>query len=266
MNSKSTSVAPSLRIPREQGHLPDLTPKLSQVPGWRSYSSGNLHAAFHAVAAAVTRDKNDGRAWELMGLVLRDLGKPKSAVSALETASLLVPMHPLSQICLAECYAVIGKRRLARDLYLSQRQIVQESVQLLLLVAAGLEGIDEPHLAMETCRQASAVDPDSGQVHYDMCFYASRCGSRVSVVENLAWRAVELEPGNVHFRVGLASLLVRLERFDKAHWVVSKLTVEQINQVTCKCCLARIQQLYIDMADEERSQWCHERLVALGSN
>ncbi len=263
MHAGSKATTQSLRIPRHEDALTRLIPKLSDVAGWSEYSQGDLEAALEVVAKVVYGNENDGRAWELMGLVFRDLAKPKSAVNAFENASWLVPLHPLSQICLAECYGVVGKRVLARDLYLSQVESAMSCAELLLLIAAGLEGIDEPHLAMEVCRKASSIAPDSGQVVYDMCFYASRCGSQISVIETLAWRAVELEPQNVHFRVGLSSLLIRLERYSKAHWIVSSLSDQQIHEITCVCCLQRIKQLYVAAADVVRSQLCEQRLLDL---
>lgn len=253
----------SLRVPRQAEQLSQLAPRLDSTDGWKEYVQGDLWGVCEITAATVSRDEHDGRSWELMGLAFRDLSKSKSAVHAFEQATLLVPLHPLSQICLAECHAVLGRTELARDLYLAQVDSSADNVDLLLLVAAGLEGIDEPHLAMEVCRKAGAVAPESAQVVYDMSFYAARCGSQASLVEALAWRAVELEPRNVHFRVGLASLLIRLERFSKAYWVVHTLSNEQIQEVTCKCCLERIMRLYLGAGDQERFQHCETRLQVL---
>lgn len=263
MSTNSHTSAPCLRIPRDADALERLVPKLGSLPGWQAYAQGNLWAALEVVAQTVSQNEEDGRPWELMGLIFRNLVKPKSAVNAFERAALLVPLQPLSQICLAECYGVIGKKSLARDLYLNQAELYANSAELLLFIAAGLEGIDEPHLAMEMCREASSIAPDSGQVVYDMCFYACRCGAPISVIETLAWRAVELEPDNVHFRVGLASLLVRLGLPSKAHWAVNALSPKQISEVSCACCLERIKQLYESVSDTPRSKQCAQRLIDL---
>ncbi|MEM8734838.1 MAG: hypothetical protein AAGG44_11475 [Planctomycetota bacterium] len=243
--------------------LSGLAPRLEGLEGWEQFVDGQLWAAYRAVAVRVSEDESNGRAWELLGLVFRDLAKPKSAMNAFERAGLLVPLHAFSSICLAECYAAVGKARLARDLYLSQVEDLDVGADLLLLIASGLEAIDEPHLAMETCRKASYLDPDSGQPHYDMSYYATKCGAQLTLVESLAWRAIELDPTNVHFRVGLASLLIRLKRPQKAHWVIARLEERQFSEITCECCLGRLKELYLSVADVQRSRWCEARLCVL---
>lgn len=257
----SQEVEQGLRVPRQAETLEQFAPRLCGLPGWENYSAGQLWPALKEITRAVAANEDAGRNWELMGLIFRDMAKPKSAINAFEQASVLVPLHPFSSLCLAECYGSIGKRELARDLYLVQAESeqVMASTDLMLLVASGLEGVDEPHLAMELCRKASQLDPDSGQAAYDMCFYASRCGAQPALIESLAWRAVELEPRNVHFRVGLASLLIRMHRFDKAYWVVSSLTKCQICDITCECCLERIERLFEFRGDEGRAAVCRQR-------
>jgi tetratricopeptide (TPR) repeat protein len=199
----------------------------------------------------------------LLGLVWRDQGKVLKAADAFERAALLRPIQPLSRLCLAECYAVLKRHTLARDLYLIQAEQGAEDVDLLLLVASGLDGIDQPQMAMELCRKAAYLDPECGQVAFDMCFYAMRCGRASSLVESLAWRAVELEPENVHFRIGLASVLVRLNQLERAIWVLRYLENEHFRQVTCRCCLERIMELYRAAGDNARVQNCMRRLGEL---
>ncbi|MEM7475468.1 MAG: hypothetical protein AAF483_10790 [Planctomycetota bacterium] len=253
----------SLKIRKQAEGFTQSLAKLQDLPGWPEYCRGELNSAVEKISSALYSDEENGFGWELMGLIFRDLGKPKSAINAFERASLLVPMHPLASLCLAECYGAVGKTELARDLYLSYADCLDGQVEHLLLVAAGLEGIDEPHLAMEICRRASGIDPDCGQIAYDMCFYASRCGAQPALIESLAWRAVELEPDNVHFRVGLASLMIRLERLEKAFWVVGSLNSEQISSINCYCCIERLVALYDSYGDNERAELCRMRLRLL---
>jgi tetratricopeptide (TPR) repeat protein len=212
--------ARSLRIPRRLETLGDLTSRLVSVPGWHHYLEGALDKAARDTIEHLKSEPHDGRSWELLGLIYRDAGFTKNAADALERASLAVTIHPLSLLCLSECYGVLGRRTLARQLYLMVADNNPDASGLLPLVASGLDGINESHLAMSVCRRAATVEPSSGQVAYDMCFYAYRSGASVSVVESLAWRAVELEPNCGLFRVGLASLLMRLGDWKKVGWVV----------------------------------------------
>lgn len=236
---------------------------IAAVPGWQDYCEGNLAAAVAAVSARLEVEPNDGHCFELLGLAYRDLAEPYKAADALERASLLVTIHSLSRLCLAECYAALQRLELARDLYLSQAEEQRDDAPFLLMIAAGLEAINEPELAMQLCRQAARIEPESGQIIYDMCFYAMRCGCPASLAESLAWRAVELEPENVHFRIGLSSLLLRMKQPDRACRVLRQLKGAQLRQLTCECCLQRIATLYGAAGDAARAQCCRQWMAEL---
>lgn len=235
-------------------------------PAWTAYTSGHLPEALAHADAAIRADEYDGRAWEVRGLALRDLKKPLNAADAIERASLLVPICAETRIALAQCYGTLRRRTLARDLYIELVESNDLSVALLLDVAAGLEAVDEPKLAMEVCRRAGWRDPEAAQVHYDMGFYAARCGYPPHVVEALIWHAINLEPGNVKYRLGLASLLTRLHRMADAHRVVKFLSSQQIGEINCKCCLQRIGELFEQAGDAERGALCQRRLEKLNAS
>lgn len=253
----------SLRMPKRPDRLRACVESLCSVCGYDCYCRGNLEEAIELIRDHLRVSPDDGAAWELLGLALRDLGQPEQAAGAFERASLLHCIQPLSRICLAECYAVLKRPQLACDLYMMQVEELCDDVEMLLLVASGLDGIDRPHLALDVCRRAAHVDPQSGQVPYDMCFYSVRCGCRASVAKSLAWRAVELEPSNVHFRIGLASLLIKLEERERAAWVVSRLEQEQIEQVSCRCCLARVADLCKQLGELQAYQACLAQLKSI---
>jgi tetratricopeptide (TPR) repeat protein len=236
---------------------------LADVTGWWAYCRGNLADAAIAVGQQLRHDEGDGRAWELLGLIRRDAGKTIGAVDAFERAALLVPLQTLSRLCLAESYGMLRRTDLARDLYMLQAEQAAADGELLLRIASGLDGIDHPQLAMDLCRRAATLDPQSGQVAYDMCYYAMRCGCSASTAESLAWRAVELEPDNVDFRIGLASLLVRLDECQRACRVLGRLARENFAAVDCRCCLERIAELYRQAGDSHRHRLCLQRLERL---
>lgn len=240
-------------------------PQPNCVPAWNAYRSGDLPEGLKRADAAIRADEDNGRAWEVRGLALRGLNKPLEAADALERASLLVPVCPEARIALAACYGTLRRRKLARELYLELVANTELTVALLLEIAAGLEAVDEPKLAMEVCRRAGRRDPEAAQVHYDMGFYASRCGYPPHVLEALVRRAIELEPGNVHYRVGLASLLIRLDRTVEAQRVAQALSPQQIGEITCKCCLQRIDELFEQAGDVERLALCRSRWQELAA-
>ncbi|MEC7428260.1 MAG: tetratricopeptide repeat protein [Planctomycetota bacterium] len=251
----------SISMPLRPDDLSSALKGLFGVPGWKNYRAGELAAAIAWASRRLSVEPNDGRAWELLGLAYRDSGDIGAAVDAFERATMLVVLHPLSRVCLTECYAVQKRYELARDLYLTQADEGTGDSQLLLLIAAGLEGINEPQLAMDICRRAGELDPGSGQAMYDLCFYAMRCGCTASLAESLAWKAVELDPGNVEFRIGLASILIRLDRIEKAMWVLRYLAKSQFQNVNCVCCLERIATLYEAVGEAEGMRRVRSRLL-----
>lgn len=259
-------VKPALRIPREQDDLVLLTGWLVTAPGWHEYLSGDWDAALDAALRAVTIDPYDGRSWELLGLVYRELKQPLRTADAIERASLTHVIHPLSSLCLAEAYGLLGRRNLARQLYLLVTENQRHDHQVLLLAATGLDAIDQVRLALDVCQMAQAMAPDCGQAAYDMGYYAFRCGLSMTVIESCAWRAVELEPESTIFRVGLASLLMRHGDWDRASLLIAEFTPLQICEIPCLCCVERVAELYRFAQDMIRLEWCQARIAAFGDN
>jgi len=109
-------------------------------------------------------------------------------------------------------YGKIGRTQLSRDLLVELIADRDMTPELLLEVATGLDLVESSDLALKACRQAIAADPLLGQPYYALGYYASRCGYPPNYFVSLARKAISLEPRNTTFRVGLASLLLRLSR------------------------------------------------------
>ncbi|MCA9116924.1 MAG: hypothetical protein KDA79_17720 [Planctomycetaceae bacterium] len=228
-----------------------------------AWLTGNTEGALWLIRRVLLIDADDGRAWELRGLIHRDRSEPEECVSALEMASLLVPLSPLARFALAESYGKAGRRELSRDLYLELVQNPATTVPLLLQAACGLDSIDRPAAAMWACRSALDRDPGNGQACYDMSYYAARSGCPLRIVESLARKAVSLEPDRLQFRIGLASLLLRHDRAAEAGRVISGVSPDQLHQLDCQCCLERIAELCETVGDWQRVVVCRERLLQL---
>lgn len=235
-------------------------------PAWAAYKSGELAEALRRADAAILADEDDGRAWEVRGLVLRELHKPLGAADAIERASLLVPICPAARIALAQSYGTLRRTALARELYMELVASAELSVALLLEIAAGLEAVDASPLALEVCRRAGCLDPEAAQVYYDMGLYATRCGYELRVVEALIRRAIELEPRSLQYRLGLVSLLAQMDRIADACRAAQLLSSQQIAEINCKCCLDRISELFDRVGDAERRAVCRRRRQELGAS
>jgi len=228
-----------------------------------AYEAGDVETALNLVKRRLRLDKEDGRGWEMIGLIQYSRRRFAIAVSALERASLLVPLCPAARVCLAHGYAKIDHEDLSRDLLAELIDDQSLSVPLLLQVATGLDSIDSPGMAMLTCRVAAERDPDHPQTFYDMGYYAARSGHHPNITEALARKAITLDPENVCYRVGLASLLVKQGRDDEAYHFVSRFTNEQIERISCRCCLSRIVDLFEQQGDLRRVVLCRQQLLVL---
>ncbi|QDU95477.1 tetratricopeptide repeat protein [Lignipirellula cremea] len=225
-----------------------------------AWHAGDLDRALHISYTALSKDEDNGRLWELRGLIHRDRGEPHQCADAIERASLLTPLQPLARVCLAEAYGQLNRRELARDLYRELFHASDMTVALLLQTAVGLDAIDQPALAMRACQNAIELDPLASQPYYDMGYYAARCGRPPQVVESLARKAISLDPDRVSYRVGLAALMLKHERFEEAYEVVSHISQEQIRSVRCRCCLVRLVSLFEQSGDATRAEQSRQQV------
>ncbi|MEW4486516.1 hypothetical protein AB1L42_00460 [Thalassoglobus sp. JC818] len=229
----------------------------------KAYEAGEFENSLLLIKEFLRRKKEDGRGWELLGLIQYSRGRIAVSVSAIERATLYVPLRSVTRVCLALGYARVGQEELGRDLLVD---LVNEPVlttELLLQVAAGLDSLGEPGFALQAARTATEKDPDHAQAFYDLGYYVGRCGYPSSVIEALARHAISLEPERACYRIGLAKLLVGQQREDAAYELVRDLSIEQIKQVNCHKCLQRIVELYQSVGDYRRVILCREKLLQL---
>ncbi|WP_404306445.1 tetratricopeptide repeat protein [Neorhodopirellula lusitana] len=230
------------------------------------FEAGRFHTAIQFSQYAVSQNDEDADAWLVLGMSLIEISEWPDAIDALENASLLQPLDNLPRISLAIAYGAIGHRKLSRDLLMAVATSGTANADELLKIAAGLEAIDQPRLAMEACRQAGKQTPDASEIHYKMGYYAQKCGHPNSVSEALIRHAINLDPQNIHYRIGFASMLIRLGRQNEAITLVDHFIPAKLDEVTCACCLKRIANLFFDSDDIERARMCAERIAKLNES
>lgn len=74
---------------------------------------------------------------------------------------------------------------------------------------------------------------------------------------------MELEPENVQFRIGLASLLVRLGKQGHAYFLVKRFSAAQLREISCIGCLRRIGAVDARHGDAARELLVQPQLVGL---
>ncbi|WP_166823682.1 tetratricopeptide repeat protein [Thalassoroseus pseudoceratinae] len=228
-----------------------------------AFENGELEVALHSAKNYLKQSPECGYGWELLGLIQGTRGRFAIAVSALERASLFVPLRPLARVCLGYGYGKIGRTELSRDLLCDLIDNSQMTIDMLLQIASALDAIDQPGDAMRACRVATERDPLNAQSYYDMGHYAARCGYPIHLIEGLARKAISLDPENVCYRIGVAGMLIKQDRHDEAYGFVSELSLEQIQEITCECCLRKVVKLYETQHDYRRVVLCQQRLLDL---
>lgn len=202
---------------------------------------------------------------ELLGLILHERGQVSEATDTIEKAGLVVSLRDKSLIALASGYAERGKIDNAREMYLQLALSNRLPSEMMLEVAARLEAIDAPYLAMQVCEWITERDAEFAQAYYDMGCYSARVGNALHLTEALTQHALQLEPDNVNYRVGLASLMIQLDRDEEAVEALRSVTNEQIAVVKCRSCLGRIAALMRRHDHAERADACDDRIAALES-
>jgi len=233
---------------------------------WAAFEADAVHSALLEAKRYLHCHPDDGRGWELMGLIQHQRGRFRRAVAALERATCLVPLNPASRVCLAHSYAQIGRVALSRDLFLMLAEDESLPVDLLLQVAAGLEELQDAAGAMRICREATVREPEHAQAFYDMGYYAGLCGYPPRMTESLALKAIDLDPERVCYRIGLAGLRIQMGRNQEAYDLICSLTREQVQEICCDNCLRRVMWLWDAAGDAERVAWARTRLRELGSS
>lgn len=163
--------------------------------------------AAEAAACGVIEFPLDGRFWELGGVAHWMGGHTEASVLSLEEASVLKPLHPFSQVALADGYEQSGKRELARVIW----GFLSGPIGGPRLVAA----LDRPagsapdyHLAFAAYRAVTDREPRNHHAWFGLGASLGRAGGDPERAADCFAVAVRLAPGVVPYRLNLAEACV----------------------------------------------------------
>lgn len=239
--------------------------KIDLKTAWLRYLAGDLRVAEALCLALLSKNSDCGKSWELLGLVYYDMARTPDAIDALERASLATPMSQQARIALAAAYADSRRYELARDLYLEIAKSTGLGTTLMLEISVGLHRLGGNEAAFKLCRKAIHCDPSVARAYYDMGYYGWLAGCSPEAIEPLIRFALELAPANLQYQLGLVSLLVATNRAEEATALAKQIPLEQYSQITCRCCLERLEKLVQLAGDTARSLACETQLAAVSS-
>lgn len=218
---------------------------------------GSFAEAADALATALDQYPDNGRLWWLRGVAAYHEADYNLARTALEHASLLVPLDGRTQCLLADAYARSGFVQESRNLLQVLADDPASGIDVLPFLAAGFGMLGDYEQALGMCRRAADYNPQDPQAHFGMAYYLQRLGYPPGIILPPATRAFELEPNQLLFRSSLAFLLSELGRHEEAYDLLRDVSVKDW---PCACGLRRMKSLFQVMGDFGRWQECSERL------
>jgi len=225
------------------------------------YRVGQYDQALDMLRPVLTVYPDEGRLWELCGLIHRAMSDCPPCLHALETATTLVPLSFTAQCALADCYVHTDRTELASDIYSHlKKQIKRLPVDLLKNLAIGFESLGDIESALEVSREAAFLEPTSAEHRYATAYFMAQMGLPTESVVDWAQEAVRLDPDRAQYRIGLSGLMQTAGRIDEAYECVSVLTQQELKTVPCGKCLERLAQLFQMLEDASREATCRSEI------
>lgn len=227
------------------------------------FEHGLIAPALAVVTRVLDRFPEEGRFWELAGVIYHAQQDHERALFHLETASTLVPLSARAEAVLAAEHWRSGRVELARDAFIHLASRTDLPTALLAAVAAGLGRTGHPCRALEVCREAARRLPEADEAWYAMAYYMSRLAYPVETVLRVMERALALDPRCVMYRVAVALLCDRAGDVRRAYHFLSGLEVEELVALRCPRCVDRLASIFARAGDAVRHGVCRDRRAAL---
>lgn len=226
------------------------------------YDSGLHSLALKVLDDHLATQPQDSRSLELKGIICHALQDFETGRAAIESASCLYPLTPSAELALADCYWFLDEHDMAAWLYGQLASRDQIPFPLLSGLAIGLSRLKDYDRAMGVCQKAAEIEPNCHHSRYGVAFYMSKSGYPPEFIYPVLTKVVSLAPGIFCYRMAVATVLCRMREFDRAYLSIADATIEELESVTCRCCLERLIRLYGFAKDQRRSEACIRLLKA----
>ena len=229
---------------------------------WLQQAADLFEVKQHADVAAIAREglaafPHEGRLWQALGNALWYLDRWRESHHALESASALIPLSPLGQRVLAECYCRAGKPDLAILLFRHLLQKGRCPSELLPGIAASLGRLRKDKLALRACRILARRHPKRHHAHFGTAYYLQRLGATARQVVPSLKRAVRLAPHLLHYRLNLAFVWASTGQIASARKVIAKIDSTSILHPAW---LVKMKSIFELAGDAARARSCARQL------
>lgn len=206
-------------------------------------------------------DRDSGQAWQLSGIIHWELGEIPAATSALERASLLVPLSPLAQCRLAECYLDARRKEVARVMFLHLATLDLLTLSLCESVAKGLVRCGEDEQALAFSMSGLMRFRVSHRLFFITSDVMRRLGYENDEILPFAYQAHRLRPENLSYRIHFAQHLNVARRPSQAAHLLDCVNIEEVESLAS---LQRLQMLFNQLNDDASEERCRIRLQQIG--
>lgn len=228
------------------------------------FRQGLHYQALERITQLLNSHPDEGKAWELKGLIEDSLCWRNTSICSLETASTLIPISASGQYVLAKNYLEIGKHALAKSIFsiLLQRQDLPD--QLLPAISSFLGQYPSmTHLALQACRKVIQRDPECAESWFGMACFMGKSHYPQRQIANVLRKVVMLDPENRHYRMALSHILEQSGQIDQAYRIVKEIKIAELNQIPCVGCLQRLINIFSLAEDNTRHEVCLKKLKQL---
>lgn len=228
------------------------------------FRQGLHYQSLDWISQLLESQPEEGKAWELKGLIEDALHWHHLSIHSLETATTLIPISASGQYVLAKNYMEIGKHSLAKSVFsiLLKRNDLPEQLFPALSSYLG-QYPDLTHLALEVCRKAAQRDPESGETWFGMAYFMGKLGYPREHIAGVLRKAVMIDPEHRHYRIALATLLEQTGKVQDAYLVVKEIKLSALTEIHCSKCLQKLVTIFSLANDRTRHNICLKKLNQL---
>jgi tetratricopeptide (TPR) repeat protein len=229
------------------------------------YRSGAFDQVLELLATALEQHPDHAGLWHFRGLAHHARGDFLEAIAALETLTTLAPLAAASQVALASSYLATGKGELARTIYRHLATFSEMPLHLLPQLAAGLDCLDELHLALTVRRAWASRDPGCAAAFFSAARSMARLKYPPESLLPFLWQAFQLAPDRILYRIDLAVAYHGCGNLAQARTLLQALPPAELAAISCPPRLHALVALFAAAGDSEREQACLARLLTLAN-
>lgn len=228
----------------------------------RHLEMGEHYLAARFATQGLRQDPDLGSLWQLRGIARYYLGDFRGSVEDFETSLCLCVLNPCSLWCMSASYVELGQYRSARDGLIALLRHKQRPNSLLYPTAGLFSRMGDNELALQSCEELARKEPSSAVAYYGQALFMSRMGYPPLTIRSRLWKACELSPDSIEYRVALGTVLSSSGDFQEAIDVLSSL---RLDSVLSSHLASRIARAVESAGDRERASLWWARSLRLAT-